>query len=226
MFFNKLLSLILRFLMVALSLQPAVLIPVSAGDSPTSDPSRALPSLSDFIKTVTVDSSDDVVGVYVEDLFALAVIQQPASQPGYVSPSPDTITQFALAEDYGTIGLLAHNFAAGDLFFELDVGMELILVFGDSTLKRYQISNTASYQAMDPDNTHSTFRDLTDQHYLSATELFEQVYQNPGDITFQTCIAQDGNSSWGRYFVNATPLTESPASGEYYPVDESGFVSW
>ena len=219
-------SSLILIILAALLLKPGTLIPVTTGSGPASDPVRPVPSLLDFIEVISGDAGDQIAGVYVEDLFALPVVQQPADQHGYVSPSPDTITQFGMAEDYGTIGLLAHNYAAGDLFFELEEGMEIILIFSDSSLERYRVSFTASYQALEPENPRSAFRDLTNQNILSAPDLFTQVYNNPGAVTFQTCIAHENSLSWGRYFVSAIPTDEYLASSVTTEVDFPGFVSW
>jgi hypothetical protein len=32
-------------------------------------------------------------------------------------------------------------------------------------------------------------------------------YNGAAHVTFQTCILQDGNSSWGRLFVTAIPVS-------------------
>ena len=32
-------------------------------------------------------------------------------------------------------------------------------------------------------------------------------YDGDAHVTFQTCILQDGNSSWGRLFVTAIPVS-------------------
>jgi len=200
---NKVLSILLLLLAILLSQSPAF-IAVTAGDEPTSNPESSIPTLAAFIETVAAEPADNVTGVYVEDLFALPVVQQPAGQPGYVSPTQDLVTQFGMAERYGNIGLLAHNFAAGGLFFELEEGMEVIIIFGDGSLQRFTISATASYQALEPNNPYSSFRNLTDEQLLSAADLFAEVYETEG-LTFQTCIARDNDPSWGRYFVSALP---------------------
>jgi hypothetical protein len=202
-----------KILLIALSILVASmtpqlnLIPVSAGGSYTPDPDYSIPSLPVFIAQVAEGPAEKVAGVYVKDILALPVIQQPANQPGYVSTRPDTITQFSMAEQFGSIGLLAHNFAAGDLFFDLQEGDLVILIHGDGHLQHYQISSTASYQALEPSNPRSAFRELSGDEIIPASELFSRVYAQPGEITFQTCIAMGDIDSWGRYFVHASPVT-------------------
>ncbi len=193
-------------LLAAMTPQPN-LIPVSAGGSSTPDPEYSIPALPVFIAQVAEGPAENVTGVYVKDILALPVIQQPANQPGYVSTRPDTITQFSMAEQFGSIGLLAHNFAAGDLFFDLQEGDLVILIHGDGHLQHYQISSTASYQALEPTSPRSAFRELSGDAIITASELFSRVYAKSGEITFQTCIAMGDVDSWGRYFVHATPVT-------------------
>jgi hypothetical protein len=40
---------------------------------------------------------------------------------------------------------------------------------------------------------------------LSSTDLFNQMYTGGNKVVFQTCIYANGNWSWGRLFVTATP---------------------
>lgn len=43
---------------------------------------------------------------------------------------------------------------------------------------------------------------------LSETELYYKMDAGGTHLTFQTCIAKDGNLLWGRWFVVAQPLKE------------------
>ena len=63
------------------------------------------------------------------------------------------------------------------------------------------------YQALDSENPFSDFRDLENDLVLSAAEMFTKVYTGQYHVTLQTCIARDGISSWGRYFVIAEPIS-------------------
>jgi len=35
--------------------------------------------------------------------------------------------------------------------------------------------------------------------------MFDRAYEGGRHVTFQTCIAAEGNSSWGRLFIIAAP---------------------
>jgi hypothetical protein len=159
-----------------------------------------------LVASVTNGQADVVTGAYVADVLALAVTQQPVNDPAYVSSAPDVATQFQMAEIFGVTGLLAHNSAAGANFFGLAVGQEAQIIYGDGTVQRYHISRIERFQALDPDNPSTDFVDLQTGATLSAADVFNQVYTDAGNLVFQTCIANNGNASWGRLFVVAEPV--------------------
>ena len=59
-------------------------------------------------------------GVYVPNVLALPIVQQPADKPYYVSNHNGEATQFSIASQYGNIGLLAHNNLSGRFFSQLE----------------------------------------------------------------------------------------------------------
>ena len=71
-------------------------------------------------------------------------------------------------------------------------------------------------EALDPTNPYSTFRDLASAERLTAEQLFKKVYRGDRHVTFQTCMEANGDLSWGRLFVIATPKPESSQAG-YLP---------
>lgn len=191
---------------------PAVL----AADGPNESPEREadFPTLRTFAKSVENGNARSLAGVYVPGILALAVLQQPAGNPGYVSSQAETVTQFSLAAQYNTVGLLAHNYLAGELFFRLDRNQEVILVFGDGSRQSYMISEVGRYRALSPNSPYSSFEDLDNGTTLSVVELFNQIYAQGGRLVFQTCIEANGNLSWGRLFVTAVPF-EKPDKISY-----------
>jgi hypothetical protein len=165
--------------------------------------------LSDFISTVKPFDTQQVVGVYVPGIFALPVIQQPADEPWFVSSAPEVITQFGLPSNYGTIGFLAHNTLAGAAFHELELGQEVVIVYGDGGMRRFVIIEIQRYQALDPMSPYSSFKAEDGSGVeLTSTDLFNLVYAKSRRVVFQTCIAADGNPNWGRHFVIAYPSME------------------
>ncbi|MBP7691566.1 MAG: hypothetical protein KA764_06600 [Anaerolineales bacterium] len=163
-------------------------------------------TLNDFTAAVTNGVAGEVRGVYVASVLALPVVQQPAGDFGFVSSQPETVTQFGLAAQYGAVGLLAHNYAAGQKFFDLQLQEPVVVVYGDGQLRTYRITAILRYQALEPASPTSRFVDLETGGELSAGAVFGRAYANAGQVTFQTCIAANGQGSWGRLFVIAEPV--------------------
>lgn len=176
---------------------------------PNAGPVSSLPTISRFVKSLDLTTSDTVTGVYIPDTFAYSVIQQPAAAPGFVSSEDDVLTQFSMADSYGTTGLLAHNTLAGTSFSSVHPGQTIVTVQGDGTLEYYHVYAVEKYQALSPNSPYSNFRSLdVSGQDLSATELFMHIYAQPGNLVLQTCIASGDELSWGRLFILAEPISE------------------
>jgi hypothetical protein len=162
-------------------------------------------SLADFAMSVDNGQSGIVQGVFVSQTLALRVVQQPAGNAVFVSSAPSVTTQFALATEFGTTGFIAHNSGAGALFFDLKIGQEVDVVYGEGEVRRYVVANIRRFQALRPSDPYSPFVDLDrggDQ--LTSTDVFQQEYSKANQVVFQTCITADGDPAWGRLFVTAT----------------------
>jgi len=164
------------------------------------------PALQSFIKRVSNDDPDEVRGVYIAGVLALLVIQQPEEDPAYVSPELGVVTQFRSAAQQGVIGLLAHNYLSGSLFYSLKQGQEVNLVFGDGSLRRYQVETISTFQKLDPSGLHSEMIDLNTGEKLTTAQIFDRFYRGDDHITFQTCLERNGISNWGLTFTVATPI--------------------
>jgi hypothetical protein len=167
---------------------------------------QAIASLNDFVASVSNGKASQVTGIYVDGLFSFPVVSQPSSDPSYVSATPDQVTQFGLAAKYGSQAFLAHNYLAGATFSELAGGQTVTLVYGDGTTESFMITKVLSFQALSPDSTQSSFVDLESGEKLSASSLFHTVYNNSNAVVLQTCIDNEGISTWGRLFVVAVPM--------------------
>lgn len=184
-------------------------------------PVTTLPTLADFSKVLQNGDAKTLRGVYVDDLFALPIIQQPAGSPAFVSPNDNEITQFGMPAKYGNVGLLAHNNLSGRLFTDLAVGQQVSLVFGDGKVESFVVTEVSRYQALQPNSPYSSFRDLENsEETLTAQDVFKRAYLGDRHVTFQTCIEAYGNPSWGRLFVIAVPLADYlsldwPENGKY-----------
>lgn len=162
------------------------------------------PAFDVFVNAVMNGRADQIVGVYVENVLALRVIQQPVSDPAFVSPMPGVATEFLMAfQVSGNIGLLAHNYLAGRLFFDLQYGDIIQIVYGDGNVAEYEVQKIFEFQALNPDSPSSDFLNLENGEIIAASDLFNRMYGGEHHVTMQTCIDRDGEDTWGRLFVFA-----------------------
>lgn len=193
--------------------------PVGSSDLNKSD---GLPMLYNFVRAVENGNGQTLVGVYVPGVMAFPVAQQPSNQPGFVLNQPGYVTQFSLASQYGTVGLLAHNNLAGGSFFLLQQTQEVILVFGDGSLNYYQLTDIEYFQALSPNSPYSDFIEINHpNHRLSVEQLFGQIYEPGERLVLQTCIEANGQASWGRLFVIGSPVDKSPRRSFQYKIERS-----
>jgi hypothetical protein len=165
------------------------------------------PIFDQFIEDVKNGNPDQIVGLWAENVMALRVVYQPASNPGFVSTEDNVATYFMVPwEKAGNHGLLAHNYLAGRYFFNLKVGDIIQLVFGDGYYMDFEISEIKEFQALQPDSPYSNFIDLTTGEQLTVNDVFVEVYMGDFHTTLQTCIANGNESEWGRLFTIAPPL--------------------
>lgn len=165
----------------------------------------ALPDYKSFFESVQNGEKGILRGVYVPGVLALPIVQQPVGNPGFVSQNNDEITQFSMAAEVGNVGLLAHNYLSGTVFFNISVGQEVRLIYGDGAVEYYIVDQIFQYQALQPYSPNSNFRDLETNLTITAEELFRLVYRGERHVTFQTCIEANGIGSWGRIFIIAHP---------------------
>ncbi len=147
----------------------------------------------------------DLSHILLKDGLKLSITGQPRGKASFISPNPEEITHFSMTQKFGSFGFLAHNYLAGERFYQLreNDGLELILANGSSL--RYRIVQVHEIQAVNPHSVKSDFIDLDSGETISAHELFLRMYGTPGNMTLQTCLERDGNQEWGRRFVIAVP---------------------
>ncbi len=177
---------------------------------PTAAPTpRATPQLSAelarFIRQVINGQAGVVRGIYVEGILALHVVQQPDGDWAYVSTELGNATEFQNATKNGIIGLLAHNFLSGRLFYNLKPGEQIGIIYGDGVVKYYRVSGEYKYQKLAPNDLSSELVDLSTGGVVSSGQVFERFYDGTDHITLQTCLEKNGLSTWGLYFVVALP---------------------
>src|SRR5215216_6110611 len=179
---------------------------ITAGFAPiVGDSKSALPNFWVFYNPTQNGEAGLLRGVYVPNVLALPIVQQPTDNPYYVSGHDGEVTQFSTAAQYGNIGLLAHNHLSGKSFSQLSVGQEVDVMYGDGRVERFVVTEVLHFQALQPESQQSFFLNLDTSQTVSANEMFNRVYTGGHHLTFQTCIKANGNMSWGRLFVVATP---------------------
>jgi hypothetical protein len=157
-----------------------------------------------FVAAMKNGNAKQVVGVYVEGVLAFRVVQQPPSNPVFVSGANNVVTYFALVKrSTGNNGLLAHNFLAGIKYVDLAPGQVVILVYGDGHTEEFIVDTRSEYQALNPTNPSSNFVSVANGERLTSASLFSRVYGGAYRTIFQTCIARDDQPSWGRLFIVA-----------------------
>ena len=164
-----------------------------------------VPPLDVFIEQVRNGEADVLRGVYVPGVLASPILPQPEGSPAFVSSIENTLTQFSLASQYGSTGLLAHNFLAGEDFVLIEPGQVFHLIYGDGRTEAFIVTGQVRVRALDPNNVRSNFIDLDTGSLLTAPKLFYRIYDQPGHVIFQTCIQALGDPSWGRLFIIAEP---------------------
>ncbi len=187
----------------------ALAFPAQAFAMGLASPVSSLPS---FIEGVKDGNANTLRGIYVEGLIAFPIVQQPYGNPGFVSSSDATVTQFSVASEVGNIGLLAHNHLAGATFSQLKPNDTIILIYGDGHTQGFLVESFQQYKATDPLSPYSYFKDLSSDTSLSALDLFNKVYRGDYHLTLQTCIENEGNLSWGRLFIIAKPINNKDAN--------------
>ncbi len=208
-------------LIVVVLLQMAF-APVSLAQADTQSNQTQLLSLNSFAASVQNSNPYQITGIYVQDVMALPIIQQPSGQAGYVSSQNNVVTQFGLASDYGSIGLLAHNHLAGAQFFNIMNGSVISLVYGNGHVEYYKVAVVKQYQALSPNSVYSQFVNLAQPDVtLSSTDLFYQTYGLGNVLVLQTCILANNDPSWGRLFIIAEPFEYLPVAPVRSPISEN-----
>jgi len=170
---------------------------------PTPTP-RAAPFFDQFVTAIMNGDPARVVGVYVENVLALKVVQQPNNNPSFVSGVKGVATYFSMVHaQTGNTGLLAHNYLAGVYYYDLMPGEVVVLIYGDGRTEEFVVADSLQFQALNPTSPTSSFVNVTTGERLTSTALFRRVYGGSYKTTFQTCIAQGNEPSWGRLFVIA-----------------------
>lgn len=159
-----------------------------------------------FAREMNVGEKGEIRGVYAPGVLALPVVPQPRGSYAYVTRRDHQVTLFQSAVKYGVIGLLAHNYLAGRLFFQLAAGQEVFILQGDGTRQRYQVSEIARFRKINPRSITSDLIDLESQRRWGCVEAFDRFYTGEPHVTFQTCISERWNPYYGLIFIVAVQV--------------------
>ena len=159
---------------------------------------------------VSVETRPILNAVSIHDAGDISVVQQPLGDTNFVSKNDGEVTQFSSADRYGNVGLLAHNYLSGRSFAKIRIGQQIHLVYSDGSVENYIVTEILRYKALDPKSPYSSFQNLDHKdEILTVGQMFDRAYQGGRHVTFQTCIAAEGDSSWGRLFIIASPAPDS-----------------
>jgi len=176
------------------------------GEAGITEKSKVDSQIKEFINQLKNGDEDVIRGIYSEEQFALYVVEQPSSKPAFVSSIPDVVTDFSMPKKYGVIGMIAHNYLAGQYFFGLELGDVVQIIYGDGSVISYRITEKKEFQALSPRSPYSDFLNLESDEVISSKQLFERVYTGGHHLTLQTCIQVGMEDSWGRLFLIAEPI--------------------
>ena len=140
--------------------------------------------------------------IYITFLLCIFSLTTPSN---YATEKAGAVTPFKQAWQYGTLGIIAHNYLAGEHFSELKQGDQIILIYADRHIEKYVVSKFERYIALQPFSVYSDFVPDGGGKKLSAANLFLKIY-DPDDrrIVLQTCY--DGYN--GRLLIIAYPEKE------------------
>lgn len=178
----------------------------SKPDEVLSTDNEEIPSLGDFVEQVVDGQAGVITGIYAAGVLALRIVQQPEGDVAYISEEDGSATQFQSAAMYGIVGLLAHNFLSGELFYNLRDGQEITLVYGDGSLQNYRINAIDDFERLVNADLQSDFRDLRAGQVRTVDDVFFDYYSGEPHLTLQTCIEKDGVWNWGVRFIVAQPI--------------------
>lgn len=226
---KKLISILVLFTVLFCAggvVSPSQVIPVTGTMNGLSLPSSNKDTtLASFTSSINLNGNPkQVVGVYQYRILEAEVIQQPSTNPGFVSGEADKVTQFGMPSQYGVTALLAHNNLLGGSFSKIQKNQNITLIYGDGHTSAFRVADIRRYQALSPTSPYSTFTDLDDENAkeVSANDLFYSIYTTDGRLVLQTCIEKDGELSWGRLFVIAEPVQIiSSVVTSYYSISNS-----
>ncbi len=162
--------------------------------------------LLEFSERVENGQPGQVVGVYVPQILELEVEQQPAADPLFVDGQTGMATQFERAALNGVVGLLAHNTSSGIKFYQVQIGQQIDVIYGNGRIEQFRVQSISEFQKLQTMNPMSDFVDLSTGSTLTSTQVFNRFYSGDHRLTLQTCLERNGDPNWGLHFIEAYPI--------------------
>jgi len=164
---------------------------------------EAEPDLAAFIASLPERPPDEVVGVYAPGVMALIVEPQPPNHSLFVTEKVGYATLFDRPLRYNVTALLAHNTFSGIHFYDLELGDEVTLIYGDGSVALYRIDAIEDFQKLEAGNPRSHYVELTTGQVMSTNDVFTRFYRNGPHLVLQTCLEHEGDYNWGVRFIKA-----------------------
>lgn len=178
-----------------------VLLPnANGGDYVVSSTNAVVPTLGEFVKKCAKPGDVTLVCVHSDGVLALKLAW------GNNQQVPND-SKTALLWDYGwnndVVGIVAHNYLAGKLFYLLDVGSQLHIIWSDGTVETYEIDTVDRWR----DNGQSLTFSPWDGGDAIKNEALSDVYFSRGNdrdrLVLMTCLTK-GKKKIGVVFYTAT----------------------
>jgi hypothetical protein len=87
----------------------------------------------------------------------------------------------------------------------LTIGQILWVFYTPHKTQAYEITTATSYQRLRQPESSDTYVRLDNQQELSTAAVFGEYYSGDHQLVLQTCLENEGDLSWGLYFVVAKP---------------------
>lgn len=171
-------------------LEPEQTSSIQPANSPGSSDDLTLPKLEEFRRSVRNGHSDQLLGIWVEDVLAFRV------SPGTHSNAPstrNTAAVYSWADEHGVTALLIHNYLGGTRLYRLNPGVKIAAIYGDGGVDWYVVRNGTWYETRN--YSHSGFRGPFRiwscgecDFDLSVQDIRQRHYSGTPHLAFQTCV--------------------------------------
>lgn len=151
--------------------------------------------------SVFVDS-ETATRVYISGVLDLKVEPQLNGDNLEITNDPEIVNQYSLAKG-GTVALMAHNYLAGQYFYQIREGDVVLLDFRDGHSRKYVVTDIIEFQRL-----NLLFISTETLQVYSERQFLNTFFQSRDYLVFMTCLEKSGNVSWGVTLFIALPLAD------------------